>query len=43
MAGKKIIFVTRSSGLIGSEVCPYFYEQRFVIGEIVASWRKRQA
>ena len=31
MAGKKIIFVTGSSGLIGSEVCLYFHEQGFAV------------
>jgi CDP-paratose 2-epimerase len=31
MANRKIIFVTGSSGLIGSEVCLYFHEQGFAI------------
>lgn len=31
MAAKKIIFVTGSSGLIGSEVCLYFHEQGFAV------------
>src|SRR5687767_6315124 len=31
MAGKKIIFVTGSSGLIGSEVCLFFHEQGFAV------------
>jgi hypothetical protein len=31
MAGKKIIFVTGSSRLIGSEVCLYFHHRGFVV------------
>jgi CDP-paratose 2-epimerase len=31
MIGKKIIFVTGSSGLIGSEVCLYFHERGFAV------------
>jgi CDP-paratose 2-epimerase len=31
MAGKKVIFVTGSSGLIGSEVCLHFHEQGFAV------------